>query len=54
MELEDLIRRLEYERGGEHENSEVVIMTPDGYRYGILSVNWDDEHGQWVIIGEGL
>jgi hypothetical protein len=30
----------------------VKIMTPDGERFGILSLNWDEETDEWVLCGE--
>jgi hypothetical protein len=47
-----LLDRLEYERGSDHEDDEVLLMTPTGRRYEILSLNWDDKHGHWVLIGD--
>lgn len=52
MDLGTLLSRLEYERGGEHEGAEVLLMAPGGRRYELLSLNWDAEHGHWVLIGE--
>jgi hypothetical protein len=52
MELDTLYRRLEHEQGAELDGEQVKIMTPDGERFDILSVNWDDEAGEWVIVGE--
>jgi hypothetical protein len=50
--LDDLYRRLEYEQGAEQDSKPIKIMTPDGRRFEILSVNWDDDAEEWVIIGE--
>lgn len=52
MDLGKLLDRLECERGGEHEHDEVLMMTPGGRRYEVLSLNWDDDYGHWVIVGE--
>ncbi len=52
LELETVLARLEHERGGPHGRDEVLLLTPDGGRYELLSLNWDDEHGHWVLIGE--
>lgn len=51
VQLEDLARRLDHERDGEHAGDEVVLMTPDGRRYELLSLNWDAERGEWVLVG---
>lgn len=52
MELIAIYDRINHERGGGKEYEQVKIMTPDGERYDILSVNWDEDAGEWVIIGE--
>lgn len=52
MDLEDLLRRMEYERGGEHGDTEVLLLIPGGRVYDVLSLNWDAEHGRWLICGE--
>jgi hypothetical protein len=52
MDLETLLRRLEHERYTEKDDKEIKIITRGGNRFNILSVNWDDKAGEWVIIGE--
>ena len=52
MRLDDLHARLEYERGAGRDGEDIVIMVPGGATYEILSVNWDDEMGLWVIVGD--
>lgn len=27
-------------------------MTPGGRRYDLLSLNWDEERGHWLLIGD--
>ena len=52
MELINIYDRIHHERGGGKEYEPVKILTPDGERYDILSVNWDEDAEEWVIIGE--
>jgi hypothetical protein len=52
MNLRSLAERLDYELGEEHEHEDVLLMTPSGRRFEILSLNWDDERGHWVLIGD--
>lgn len=52
MELSTLRDRLDYERDAEHDHETIKIMTPGGRRYDVLSVNWDAEKEEWVIIGD--
>lgn len=52
MDLEDLRRRLEYEQGEERDREPIKIMDSDGALFEVLSVNWDDNHDCWVIVGE--
>lgn len=52
MQLITVYDRIAHERGEGREYEPVRILTPDGERYEILSVNWDDDAGEWVIIGE--
>lgn len=52
MDLSGLLRRLEHEVGGDRDQQEILIMGPDGVPYEILSVNWDDAAGHWVIVGD--
>lgn len=47
-----LLDRLYHERGEGREYEPIKIMTPDGERFEILSVNWDEGAQEWVIIGE--
>jgi hypothetical protein len=50
MRLEDLARRLDHERDGELADAEIVVMSPGGRRYEILSVNWESERKTWLIV----
>jgi hypothetical protein len=52
MDLETLYLRLQDEQGEYLDRKEVKIMTPGGKRFDILSLNWDEKAGEWVIIGE--
>lgn len=52
MDLETLARRLDYELGEERERKEVLVLSPGGRRYDLLSLNWDDEHGHWLLVTE--
>ncbi len=52
MDLWALMDRVEYERGAEHEDKPVQIMTPSGRRYDLLSLNWDAEHNVWLLVGD--
>lgn len=52
MDLSTLYLRLEHEQGAELDGEQIRIMTPDGERFPILSVNWDADAGEWVIIGD--
>jgi hypothetical protein len=48
--LEDLARRIEYDRDGEHRDAEVVVMTPGGRLLELLSLSWDSERRVWVLV----
>ncbi len=50
LNLEDLARRIEHDRDGEHRNEEVVVMAPGGRLLELLSLNWDSERGVWVFV----
>lgn len=52
MDLETLFRLLEFHRGTDRDEVPVKIMTPGGDRYDTLSMSWDSEEGEWVIVGE--
>ena len=54
MDLLDLARRLDDEIGEDRDRdrAEVMIMSPRGTRYEILSLNWDEDRKVWVLIGE--
>lgn len=52
MDLNTLYLRLEHEQGAEQDDKPIKILIPGGRRFEILSVNWDDDAGEWVIIGE--
>ena len=54
VNLDDLHALLEYEQGAGLDGKEIVIMVPGGATFEILSVNWDDETGRWVIVGDYL
>lgn len=52
LNLEDLARRLDHERDGDHADDEVVMLGPGGRRYELLSLSWDAEHNHWVLVAE--
>jgi hypothetical protein len=53
MDLDTLHWRVvdEYAERDDRVSKPVKIMTPDGQRFDILSLNWDDEAGEWVLCG---
>lgn len=54
MDLYALYRRLEYEFGSELDGAQVRLLTPSGEVYDILSLNYDTENEQYVLIGEEI
>jgi hypothetical protein len=50
--LIELYDRLLYEKGQGREYMPIKIMTPGGERFDVLSVNWDADAEEWVIIGD--
>jgi hypothetical protein len=51
MTLDVLLERIQYEDGsGLHKP--VRLLSPNGETYDILSLNWDAENNQWVLVGE--
>ena len=50
VNLSDMHDRLHYEMGDGREHEPLKLMDPDGARHDIISVNWDDRHGEWVIV----
>jgi hypothetical protein len=53
VELHALYSRLGYEDEYDKVRAKIKIMTPQGDRFDILSLNWDEDMHEWVIIGEG-
>jgi hypothetical protein len=52
MELESLARRLDAERGTERSSEEVFMVDSRGLVAPVLSLNWDGEHGRWLLIAD--
>jgi hypothetical protein len=53
MDLDTLHGRIfDESRDPGRRDQPVKIMTPDGERFGILSLNWDEEADEWVLCGE--
>jgi hypothetical protein len=50
VKLSTLRDRLDHERGEARYHAPIVVVTPDGDRFAILSVNWDSETDRWAIV----
>lgn len=52
MDLYTLADVLAFHVGEDRDRQPIKIMTPDGERFDVLSLTWDDEAQEWVIVGE--
>lgn len=55
MHLYALFDLVKYQMlNADRDTTEVRLLIPGGERYEILSLNWDDENDEWVLIGEDI
>ena len=52
MDLESLFWVFDHQRDTGKEGKTIKIMGPDGARYDVLSLSWDRDEEEWVIVGE--